>query len=174
MEVRFDERMGEWVGPFKMGPLNVANVHRSNLLQGHGYGEDFVYDEMMVFDGCADADSAAAASARHGWSGLDMLAEENAPKPGEGPSRAERLAGHYELLYLGADEDGRQIQVRVSGDEDAGYGSTAKIAAETALCLLEEGGDVPPGMWTPGAALKQKLIDRLSLNAGLTFTVTGG
>jgi short subunit dehydrogenase-like uncharacterized protein len=30
---------------------------------------------------------------------------------------------------------------------------------------------VPPGFWTPGAAMQHKLIKRLVDNAGLTFTI---
>lgn len=31
-----------------MASINTKNVHRSNMLLGHSYGKDFVYDEMMV------------------------------------------------------------------------------------------------------------------------------
>jgi short subunit dehydrogenase-like uncharacterized protein len=170
-EIRFDKDIGEWVAPFKMAPLNIANVHRSNLLQKHAYGADFVYDEMIVLRDCKDAAQAAEASARHGWSGLDMLAGDHVPQLGEGPSREERRAGFYNLVYLGIGDDGRQVQIHISGDEDAGYGSTAKIAAETARCLLIDGASLPGGMWTPAPALGQRLVERLTANAGLTFTV---
>ena len=36
------------VGPFVLGATDTKNVHRSNLLMGHPYGTDFVYDEMLV------------------------------------------------------------------------------------------------------------------------------
>ena len=28
--------------------INTKNIHRSNMLLGHPYGENFVYDEMML------------------------------------------------------------------------------------------------------------------------------
>ena len=59
----------------------------------------------------------------------------------------------------------------VSGDRDPGYGSTSKIIAETAICLLREGEHVPGGIWTPGAALGRKLIEALTSYAGLNFIV---
>jgi short subunit dehydrogenase-like uncharacterized protein len=31
----------------------------------------------------------------------------------------------------------------------------------------------PGGVWTPGAAMGSKLVDRLQENAGLTFAVEG-
>ena len=36
------------VAPFMMAVINTKNVHRSNLLMGHPYGRDFVYDEMVM------------------------------------------------------------------------------------------------------------------------------
>jgi short subunit dehydrogenase-like uncharacterized protein len=170
-EIRYDRDISEWVAPFKMAPLNIATIHRSNLLQNQSYGRDFVYDEMMVFEGCADADDAANHSAQHGWSGLDILAGDDVPGPGEGPSREQRRSGFYNLAYLAVGDDGGQVVVRVSGDEDAGYGSTAKIAAETARCLLVDGCASPGGFLTPAPALGQPLVDRLKADAGLTFEI---
>src|SRR3546814_4055423 len=100
---------------------------------------------MVVLGVARDADEAAAQSAAHGWSGLDMLAGEDVPAARTGPSREERRASSYDILYYGIGDDGRQIRVQVHGDEDAGYGSTAKIAAATARCLLLDGGSAPPG-----------------------------
>lgn len=168
-EIRHDPDIDAWVGPFKMAPLNIANVHRTNLLEGHVYGREFVYDEMVVLGDARDADEAAAQSAAHGWSGLDMLAGEDVPAARTGPSREERRASSYDILYYGIGDDGRQIRVLVHGDEDAGYGSTAKIAAETARCLLLDGGSAPAGFLTPAVALGQALVDRLAADAGLTF-----
>lgn len=44
----FDEDLGMWVAPFVMANINTRNVHRSNFLLGFPYGQDFVYDEMVV------------------------------------------------------------------------------------------------------------------------------
>ena len=78
-------------------------------------------------------------------------------------------AGFYDLLFIGIDKNGRQVRGSVYGDKDPGYGSTSKIIAETAVCLVKEGADAPAGVSVPGAALGQKLVDRLAKNAGLTF-----
>ncbi len=161
----YDADVEAWVAPFVMAPINTRNVHRSNLLQGHAYGEDFTYDEMLVA-GPGEAGRAAAeaiAAALQGQGG------EDAPEPGEGPSPEERAAGSYDVLVIGKAPDGRQVRVAVHGDMDPGYGSTSKIIAETALCLRERGGKVSGGIWTPGAALGDALVDRLQARAGLTF-----
>jgi short subunit dehydrogenase-like uncharacterized protein len=94
-----------------------------------------------------------------------------APKPGEGPSKEERETGYYDLLFVGLAPDGRQVRVAVKGDRDPGYGSTSKMISECAVCLLRDATEVPGGIWTPGAAMGDRLIKRLVDNAGLTFEV---
>ena len=93
------------------------------------------------------------------------------PKPGEGPSRQQRDSGLYYLLFVGIAGDGRQVRVAVRGDRDPGYGSTSKMIAECAVCLLRDTPQVPGGIWTPGAAMGDALIRRLVDHAGLTFEV---
>ena len=72
---------------------------------------------------------------------------------------------------VGAAGAGRTVTVAVHGDRDPGYGSTAKMLAEAAICLVKDAPDVKGGVWTPGAAMRGKLVDRLQANAGVTFTV---
>jgi short subunit dehydrogenase-like uncharacterized protein len=140
---------------FAMAVVNTKNVHRSNFLLGHPYGTDFVYDEMaVVADGVAPSFGEPAA---------------RPPGPGEGPSKEQRDAGFYDLLFLGIDRDGGQVRAAVHGDRDPGYGSTSKILAETALCLVQQCPEVRGGIWVPGAAMGQRLVERLP-RAGLTFS----
>jgi short subunit dehydrogenase-like uncharacterized protein len=76
----------------------------------------------------------------------------------------------YDLLYVAIAPDGRQVRSSVKGDCDP-YGSTGKMIAECAICLLRDTPDVPAGIWTPGAAMGHKLIKRLEEHAGIKFTV---
>jgi short subunit dehydrogenase-like uncharacterized protein len=162
-----DEDLGMWTAPFVMATINTRNVHRSNLLMGFPYGKDFVYDEMVLTGpgekGEANARRVVAANAEMGGPG--------GPKPGEGPSKEERESGLYDLLFVGIGEGGRQVRVAVRGDRDPGYGSTSKMIAECAICLLRDTPEVPGGIWTPGAAMGNRLIKRLVDHAGLTFEV---
>lgn len=159
----YDSTLGTWVAPFIMAPINTKNVHRTNFLLGHPWGDDFVYDEMMVAPGIGDMARAAAET----MAKYNPLAGADAPKPGEGPSKEERESGGYDLLFAGMMPDGTRIDTVVTGDRDPGYGSTSKMIAETALCLLETEGE--GAVWTPGALLGGKLRDRLEANAGLSF-----
>ena len=61
----------------------------------------------------------------------------------------------------------------VKGDMDPGYGSTAKILGESAVCLARDvsRSDTPGGCWTTAAAMGPMLIRRLEAKAGLTFTL---
>jgi short subunit dehydrogenase-like uncharacterized protein len=163
-----DEDLGLWTAPFAMATINTRNVHRSNMLMNFPYGKDFIYDEMVLTgpgeQGEANAKRLVAAvnAERIGTGG---------PKPGEGPSKEERESGLYDLLFLGLAPDGRQIRIAVRGDRDPGYGSTSKMIAECAICLLRDTPEVPGGIWTPGASMGNRLIKRLVDHAGLTFDV---
>lgn len=161
-----DEALGMWVAPFVMAAINTRNVHRSNLLMGHRYGPDFVYDEMLVTGTGEKGEAMANAVAAD-----KSLGSDSGPRPGEGPSREEREAGFYDVLFLGMDAEGHQLRVAVQGDRDPGYGSTSKMIAEAAVCLLQDATSTPGGIWTTAPALGQALIDRLQAHAGLTFAV---
>lgn len=166
---KFDPDLDAWTAPFLMATINTRNVHRSNLLMNFPYGKDFIYDEMML-TGPGEQGEAAARSMLAAMN-AERLGGSGGPKPGEGPSKEERESGHYDLLFVGLAPDGRQVRVAVKGDRDPGYGSTSKMIAECAVCLLRDTPDVPAGIWTPGAAMGERLIKRLVDNAGLTFEV---
>jgi short subunit dehydrogenase-like uncharacterized protein len=163
----YDEDLKTWLTPFFMANINTRNVHRSNMLLGFPYGQDFVYDEMQMTgpgeEGEAEAKRIVAANNR--------MASTAPPKPGEGPSKEERDNGMYDLLYVAIAPDGRQVRASVKGDRDPGYGSTSKMMAECAICLLRDTPEVAGGIWTPGAAMQHRLIKRLVDHAGLTFQV---
>ena len=163
---KFDEAIGSWVAPFFMAVINTKNVHRSNFLMGHPYGADFGYDEMIVTGPGEAGEKAAAAVAAS-----NPMADENGPKPGEGPTREEREAGHYTVLFVGTAPDGRSVRTTVTGDMDPGYGSTSKMISQCALCLVDEAKGLAGGIYTTAPAFGMPLIERLAKHAGLTFTI---
>lgn len=162
----YDEAVGGWVAPFVMAAINTKNVHRTNFLAGHPYGTDFRYDEMMVAPGLGDLGKAAAEAIAK----MNPMNADKGPAPGEGPSKAEREAGFYEIDFIAEMPTGETLTATVTGDRDPGYGSTSKMIAEAALCLIRDvGGE--GGVWTPGALMAEPLKARLEANAGLTFVV---
>ena len=61
----------------------------------------------------------------------------------------------------------------MTGDADPGYGSTGKMLGQAAACLARDVDRtaLPGGFWTPATALGDRLIERLTASAGLTFEV---
>lgn len=158
-----EDDLDSWSAPFVMATINTKNIHRSNYLLGHDYGEDFTYDEMMLTGPGDEGEAMAKAVA------ADKSMAESKRQPGEGPSPEERESGYYDVLFVGTSPQGEMLKASVGGDRDPGYGSTSKMIAESAVCLLQNPSLASGGIWTPAAALGESLIERLQQNAGLTF-----
>lgn len=156
----FEEDLNSWSGPFIMATINSKNLHRSNLLLGHPYGKDFVYDEMQLLGDSADGEGIGQAFEMN----MDM-------QPGEGPSKEEQQAGSYEILYIGSNSEGDSLTAIVKGDKDPGYGSTCGMIAEAAICLSQKPKTKGGGILTPASAMGAELRDRVQAHAGLTFTL---
>lgn len=177
----YDEDFQSWSAPFVMAAINTRIVHRSNALLNDLYGKNFLYEEAML-TGAKTKGGIQAAMTSAGL-GMFMLATAFPPtrwllesfilpKPGEGPSKEAQQKGFYDIRFLGTTSDGRQIMTKVTGDRDPGYGSTAKMLGEAAVCLAK---DIPEkglrgGFWTPSSAFVDVLIPRLEEKAGLTFS----
>ena len=160
----YDDKLETWVAPFFMAPINTKNVHRSNALMDHLYGKDFCYNEMWI-QGPGEEGKAAAEFV----GSMNPLAD--APAPGEGPSKESRENGNYDVLFCADLSDGSSLHASVSGDMDPGYGSTSKMIAESALCLVDDCSELSGGIYTPAPAMGEKLIVRLQASAGLTFKI---
>jgi short subunit dehydrogenase-like uncharacterized protein len=165
---QYDEELNSWSAPFVMAAINTKNIHRSNFLLGHQYGEDFRYDEMLLTGDGEQGKAAAEYVAKDDSIGKSDL------QPGEGPTQEERENGNYDAIFAGQNCEGELMIASVQGDRDPGYGSTSKMLAEAAICLLENPTLASGGLWTPAAALGQALIDRLHKHAGLTFQIEKG
>lgn len=159
----YDDELESWSAPFIMAGINTKNVHRTNFLTGHRYGEDFRYDEMVLTSPGEMGKKAARAVA----SALKAPFGNGGPKPGEGPSPEARENGHYDVLFVGHYPDGKRIRYGVKGRYDPGYGSTSRMLGETGMALLES--KHAGGIGTPGAILGEQLVERLRTRAELTF-----
>lgn len=164
----FDEALNSWVAPFIMATINTKNIHRSNALLDHLYGKDFIYDEMIL-TGPGEGGEAIAKHVTNDKS----LAGPDAPKPGEGPTKAERENGSYDIMFI-AEAHHKQFVASVSADLDPGYGSTSKMLAESALCLAKDDLATLGGVYTPAPAMGSALITRLIERAGLRFKIEQG
>lgn len=177
-----DPDFGVWLAPFIMATINTRVVHRSNALLEGAYGSDFQYNEAMIVGrGAKGWMSAQGITAAMGafmvaavikptrWAMEKLFL----PEPGEGPSREAQEKGFFDIRFHGRTKNGEEIRTKVTGDKDPGYGSTAKMISEAALCLAQDTPreEKPGGFWTPATAFGDRLIRRLQSKAGLTFEV---
>jgi short subunit dehydrogenase-like uncharacterized protein len=165
-----------------MAAINTRIVLRSNALLDYAYGKQFQYDEAILTGPNATgwlvaqglSISLGGVAAAMAFSPTRWLLENTIiPKSGEGPSQASQEQGFYDLRFWGTTAEGQTIQVKVTGDRDPGYGSTAKILGQAGLCLAK---DFPTavkagGFWTPASMFGDVLIERLVKAAGLIFEV---
>lgn len=176
----YDESAKSWVAPFIMAAINTRVVHRSNGLQDWAYGTDFKYDEAtmvgagmkgritgMTMASAMGAFMVGAALPPTRW----VLERFVVPKPGEGPSQQSQDRGSYDLRFFGSTADGKQLVSKVTGDKDPGYGSTAKMLGEAAVCLANDVPKAGGGFWTPSTLMGDALLARLQTHAGLEFAV---
>lgn len=162
----YDDDLGQWAAPFFMAIVNTRNVHRSNFLLEHAYGADFTYQEMIA-TGPGDQGEAVAKAV----ASSDFDKDNAHLKAGDGPDKAAREAGLYDLMFTGVSENGERLTVKVGDDRDPGYGSTCKMLTEAALCLIDDVPDREGGVLTPAAAFGHAIIDRLRTNAGMVLEV---
>jgi len=169
---------GHWTAPFIMAPVNTRVVRRSNALLDHAYGRDFRYDEAIdTGAGVAGLGRAlgvsvamAAVGAVAAVGPTRNLAKRFLPAPGEGPNAEARARGHFLVEIRGRSAAGERVVGTVAGDLDPGYGQTAVMLGESALCLAEDDLRSPGGLLTPAASMGTALIERLRA-AGMTFRV---
>jgi short subunit dehydrogenase-like uncharacterized protein len=180
----YDKNFEVWTAPFIMAGVNTRVVFRSNALLNGAYsaaGTPFTYNEAMVM-GSGTTGRIKAMQFSAGLGGFALAAaikpsrwalEKLLPTPGEGPNRQAQLDGFYDLRFHGATAAGEVIKVKVTGDQDPGYGSTAKMLSQAALCLALDitKEKKPGGFWTPASLFGDLLIKRLQAKAGLTFEV---
>jgi short subunit dehydrogenase-like uncharacterized protein len=179
VKIAYDADAGGWIAPFIMAGINTRVVHRSNALSNHSYGSEFKYEEAVV-TGDGGSGKRKAKATHWGVNALMiglavppirwLLETAFLPKPGEGPTEKAQLQGGFDIVFLGTTARGETIRSRVTGDRDPGYGSTAKMLSQAAACLAKDvSEEFPGGFWTPATILGDKLIDRLTAHAGLTF-----
>ncbi|MEU4173940.1 saccharopine dehydrogenase NADP-binding domain-containing protein [Streptomyces sp. NPDC026589] len=89
-------------------------------------------------------------------------------EPGQGPDEARRERSWFSVRFVG-EGGGRRVFTEVSGG-DPGYGETAKILAESAVCLALDELPETSGQVTTAVAMGDALLERLTA-AGLRFRV---
>ncbi|MFT7581586.1 MAG: short subunit dehydrogenase-like uncharacterized protein [Myxococcota bacterium] len=176
---KFDPAIGRWVGPFVMASTNTRIVRRSNALLGYRYGKDFRYREVTRFSkGLRGRLEAMAMAGALGGLLVGLatpltrpILDRLLPDPGEGPSPETIEAGFFDMRIKGS-IGGKDLTVKVRGERDPGYGATAIMLGEAAVCLAKDRTALPKaaGVLTPATGMGMVLVERLRA-AGMTFEV---
>lgn len=178
----YDKDYNAWVAPFVMAAINTRVVLRSNALRHEPYAQDFSYSEATLTGTGRKGEIRAKRTSRATKALMALLkisllrrfaARFVVPKPGTGPTPEAQKNGAYDLRFFGRTEQGQEISVKLTGDRDPGYGSTAKMLAQAAISLRRDvdKGRVTGGFWTPATVFDDRLIDRLANYAGITLEV---
>lgn len=171
--VRYSEAAGAWTAPFVMASINERVVRRSHALLGQPWGQGFRYHESMrTRAGLRGRLGAGAVSVGLGLFTVSMatplarrvLQRTVLPAPGEGPSEEAIESGFFKIHLYGRlpDDPEPRIEVVVRGRRDPGYGATACMLAESALCLASDPLPERAGVLTPSTAMGDALVARLN------------
>lgn len=180
-----DSLRSQWTAPSPLAAVNERIIRRSNALLGYPYGREFRCGEVLPtgrgLGGAAKAGGitlglgvgTAAMSSRLLRRGFQRFVF---PEPGAGPSREEIESGHFRIRVIGrgtATDGPFTVMSEIGADRDPGYGATAQMLGESAMCLL--GGDTDSslsgGILTPASGIGDPLGERLQ---AVGFTVTVG
>jgi len=166
-----DRVLGYWLLPLPtIDPVVVARSGRALP----AYGPDFRYSHYAGTKTLRYALGGAATMA-----GLGLAAQVGPLRswllgriePGEGPDEARRAKSWFTVDFVG-EAGSRTVRTKVSGG-DPGYGETAKMLAQSAMCLaLDDNPDVA-GQVTTAVAMGDRLLDRLRAE-GIRFEVLDG
>ncbi|MEU0371225.1 saccharopine dehydrogenase NADP-binding domain-containing protein [Streptomyces sp. NPDC006283] len=165
---RFSRETGAWALPLPtIDPQIVARSARAL----ERYGPDFRYRHYAAVKSLPMALGGPAAvgvgfglaqiPAARRWL-MDRYA------PGDGPSAKRRARSWFSVRFVG-EGGGRRVFTEVKGG-DPGYDETAKILAESALCLAHDSLPKTSGQVTTAVAMGDALLTRLDA-AGITFRV---
>ncbi|HTR73707.1 MAG TPA: saccharopine dehydrogenase NADP-binding domain-containing protein [Solirubrobacterales bacterium] len=166
--IRHQEELGGWTAPL---PTIDGSIVRRSAAAVERYGPDFSYGHNLIARHLATVAGGAAVVGT-----VALLAPIpptrklllKAKSPGEGPSEATRAGSWFKVRFVG-EGGGERVVTEVSGG-DPGYSETAKMLAESGLCLafdeLPEGG----GQLTTVASMGDMLLTRLQA-AGIAFRV---
>jgi short subunit dehydrogenase-like uncharacterized protein len=161
---------GGWVVPFpSVDPQIVLRSARALPRYGPDfrYGHYLVQKRLATLAGLTAGAGAAIVLAQLPPTRRLLLSLRS---PGEGPTPEQREKSWFRVRFVG-EGGGARVVCEVSGG-DPGYGETAKMLGESALCLVHDEVPETSGQVTTAVAMGQPLLDRLQ-RAGIQFRVAG-
>ncbi|MGA8256573.1 MAG: saccharopine dehydrogenase NADP-binding domain-containing protein [Nocardioides sp.] len=165
---RRDSKLGYWLLP--LPTVDPQVVARSGAALS-SYGPDFRYSHFAGFKTLRYTAGSVA-----GMSAIAVLSQVKPArnfalskvKQGQGPDASKREKSWFTVDFV-AESGGHEVHTRVSGG-DPGYTETAKMLAESALCLAFDDNPTTAGSVTTAQAMGDNLLTRLRA-AGMSFQV---
>jgi short subunit dehydrogenase-like uncharacterized protein len=161
--------LGTWGVPL---PTIDAQIVARSAAALERYGPDFRYRHYAAVKRLpVAAGSAVGAAALFTLAQLPPVRRALSARlaPGTGPGEERRARSWFSVRFTG-EGGGRRVVTEVAGG-DPGYGETAKMLGEAALCLaFDDGLPETSGQVTTAAAMGKALTRRLTA-AGITFRV---
>jgi short subunit dehydrogenase-like uncharacterized protein len=165
---RYSREVGAWALPL---PTIDGEIVARSARALPRYGPDFRYRHYAAVRSLpAAVGGAVAAGAFAGLARLPAVRRGLSARlaPGEGPDAERRSRNWFSVRFVG-EGGGRTVFTEVTGG-DPGYGETARIFAESALCLAFDELPRTAGQVTTAAAMGDALLERLRA-AGIVFRV---
>ncbi|MGC5566342.1 saccharopine dehydrogenase family protein [Streptomyces sp. FR-108] len=165
---RYARELGAWALPL---PTIDAQIVQRSARALERYGPDFRYRHYAATQTLPSAVGGVAGA------GALFVAAQVPPvrrwlsgrfAPGEGPSEERRAASWFSVRFVG-EGGGKRVFTEVAGG-DPGYGETAKMLGESALCLAFDELPRVSGQVTTAVAMGDALIERLR-GVGVVFRV---
>lgn len=168
--LHWDPRERGWIAP--MPTIDPQIVRRSARVLDE-FGPDFRYGHFMRVGGTARLVGGALGL------GAAFVLSRTPPtralllklrEPGAGPTAEQRAKSWFRVTFTGKTPT-KRVVTRVGGG-DPGYGETAKMLSEAALCLALDRDRLPAraGVLTPATAMADPLLERLQAR-GIRFEV---
>ena len=163
-----DKDLGLWLLPL---PTCDPTVVKRSAAARPDYGPDFTYSH---YAGMRRAATLVAATAGVGGllgaaqiPPLRRLLGARVPQ-GRGPDESRRARSWFIVDFIG-EAAGQKVHTQVRGG-DPGYGETAKMLSEAAMCLAYDDNPRTAGQVTTAAAMGESLLQRL-IDADISFSV---
>lgn len=165
---RRDSAVDYWLLPLPtVDPVIVKRSARARA----DYGPDFTYSHYagvrspITLAGAMAGAAAFVAAVQ--VPPLRRLIGKRIPQ-GEGPSEERRERSYFTVDFIG-EGGGKRVHTQVRGG-DPGYSETAKMLAESAMCLAFDDNPKTSGQVTTATAMGENLLKRLTA-AGISFRV---
>lgn len=167
---RHDDDVRGWTVPLPTIDPEIVVTSAAHLPQ---YGPDFTFSYNMRVGGLPMVPAIAAGAGT--LTALAQLAParrllRKAIASGDGPSPERRAKSWFRVSLRG--EGGGQVARTVVSGGDPGYDETAKMLAESGMCLALDDLPEAGGQLTTAQAMGNRLVERLRA-AGIRFETTG-